>query len=217
MTEDDLPNPDASASSDALDREASIARYRQLAEKTQNPVYAWLALQARFHSQLGINLDKPIGLELSIPGWVAEYLLWVTQDLVSLSSGINPRISLDLDRCQSGSSKPFSSPAEVLQSEEFQAAVDARRISSTKAMDLLPAVLGLRRPGWNAFDSFDATTNKMQEFRAFEAMRADGIPHKVALGAIGKGIGVADPSRVQARIREGRDLAEGDEVVEPGG
>lgn len=216
MTEDDLPNPDASASPDGPDWEASIARYRQLAEKTQNPVYAWLALEARFHSHLGSMLDKPVGPEFSIPGWVAEYLLWVTQDLVSLSSGINPRIAPDPDCCRS-SSEPFSSLAEVLQSEEIQAAVDERRVSPTKAMELLPAVLGLSRRGWNAFASFDATTNKMQEFRAFEAMRANGVPHKIALGAIGKGIEVADPSRVQARIREGRDLAEGDEVAEPGG
>lgn len=57
----------------------------------------------------------------------------------------------------------------------------------------------------------------MQDFRAFEAMRAAGVPQKEALHAIGREIVVTDPSRVQSRIREGRGLAEGDEVVELGG
>jgi hypothetical protein len=209
---DNHPDPDQPSSPDAPDWEASIARYQQLAEKTQNPMYAWLALEARFHSQLGPLQDGPVGPEFSIPGWVAEYLLAVTQDLISLSSGLDPRITPELfdgDR--------VSSYAEVIQSADFRASIDIRRLCSKKAMELLPMALRLRRPGWNAFDSFEATTNKMQDFRAFEAMRAGGVPHKEALHAIGKGIGVTDPSRVQARIREGRDLAEGDEVVEPGG
>ena len=215
MDHDNPSSSDQPAPPDGPDWEASIARYHQLAEKTQNPMYAWLALEARFHSRLGSLLDQPIGEEFSIPGWVAKYLLSVTQDLRGLSCGFDPRVPFE----------PFEgkqplSPLEAMHSSEFEdyrAHVEAKRIPSTKAMELVPVALGLRRPGWNAFDSFDATTNKMQEFRAFEAMRAAGVPHKEAMHAIGKGIGVTDSSRLQARIREGRDLAEGDKVVEPGG
>ncbi len=207
MDNDNHPDRDQPAAPVGPDPEVHIERLRQLAERTQNPMYAWLALEARFRSQLGLLQDGPVGQEFSIPGWFAEYLVAVTQGLISLSSGLDPR----------DSPEPFSGDVDLTQSAESRAFIAARRLSSSKAIKLVPTALGLQRQGWNAFDSFEATTNKMQDFRAFEAMRAAGVPQKEALHAIGREIVVTDPSRVQSRIREGRGLAEGDEVVELGG
>ena len=82
-------------------------------------------------------------------------------------------------------------------------------------MELVPAALGLTRSGWNAFGSLEATTNKMQEAHAYEAMIAAGIPSRQAVHAIGSGIDVKDPSHVHARIRDGQSLVGGKEVGKP--
>lgn len=193
----------------SIDWEASIEPFHQLAKETQNPIYAWLALDARFKSKLGYAATGDIGDDFVIPGWVAEYLVDVVTELLQLAAGIDPRrASPDSqeDAPKLGISK-YRTPDEILQSPEWKQYIEATRLTPQDAMKLLPAVLGLtRNGGWNAFSAFKATTSKMQEANSYEAMREHGVPSKIALHAISSAIGVSDPSHLHRRLREGRKL-----------
>lgn len=219
MAEEDAA-PGAGAS-DGQSLEHTLSRYRSLAERTNNPMYVWLALQAIFWDGAFPGNVWPHERELSLPGWIAEYLSLTTHQLSSLATGRDFRIEPPPPTFHSTSNDPETVRAEYLQSDEFRRHCEAAHISSPDAMKAVPAALGLTRSGgWNAFDSLAATTNKMHEHNAYEAMKADGVPSKVALHAIGSEIGVSDASRLHARLREGKALSkaeDGNEVVKPGG
>ncbi len=185
-----------------------IKRYRELAKRTQNPVYAWLAIGHLLQDQNGLQQGWPKDRDVVLPGWIAAHLQWAADRLLHLASGIDPRIDtppLDFSK--------YSSAEEAFSSEEFRETVEARRIAPPEAMKAVPAALGLTRGGrWNAFSSFLATINKGQEFLAYEEMKAKGIPGKIAVDVVGKGIGIEDHSRIYERIKEGRGLAAEDRV-----
>lgn len=223
MNDNDLPmRPDGGAEA-GPDWEALIERYHHLSTKTRNPLYAWLALEARFHSRLGLQFEQPFGDEFSVPGWVASYLLDVVQSIATMAGGIDPQLQVQENDTPKPilspvEAKTYSSPEEYMQSPEFQAHMDRIRITPGRAMNKVPAALGLtRNGGWNAFASLKATSAKMHEFHSYEAMRAAGVPAKVALDAIGSVIGVEDPSHMNRRLREGRDLTKDVDVAKPDG
>ncbi|MDB5414111.1 MAG: hypothetical protein JWR10_2446 [Rubritepida sp.] len=194
----------------AIDWEASIETFHALAKETQNPIYAWHALEARFKGKLGAGFEKDIGGEFTIPGWVAEYLLAVMLNVLDLAAGIDPRIEksgADPGEATKPSVAQYRTPEEILQSPEWKAHMESVSISPNDAMKLLPMVLGLtRRGGWNAFSAFKASTAKMHEANSYDAMREGGVPSKIALHAISSVIGVGDPSHMSRRIRDGRQL-----------
>ena len=184
-----------------------LRRMHELLVATQNPVYAWLGIKYLFFGPDMQSPDWPIDKALSVPGWIAAYLQRASESLTDLAAGVDFRVeTTPLDPTK------FSTFEDMKNSDEWRKNAQARTIDPVIAMGAVPAALELTRDRWNAFKDFSATTNKMQEFRAFEAMKADGVPAKVAVGAVGKGIGVNDPSQVQARIRKGRSIATGPEV-----
>ncbi|MFT8247249.1 hypothetical protein [Roseomonas sp. BN140053] len=215
---DDGESSQPTSEHEPIDWESNIRRYHQLAKKTQNPMYAWLALEARFHSELGVLRENPIGEEFSIPGWVAEYLLQVLAGLMPLSAGV------DLSKEPPASNHPpidpreFANIWEMIKTPAAKRYAEAMKISYTQALTMVPAALGFTRDGgWNAFASLEATTQKMHQARFYEEAREQGIPAKVALHAIGSVIGVDDPSHMLRRIREGRKLLDDEEVAKPEG
>ena len=190
-----------------------IRRFHELGVITQNPLYCFLALEALIRPHLDANLEWPKGQDLSIPDWTVDYLSWALRRLMSLASGVDYRVDVPLVDFSK-----FSSLDDFQNSAERRGYHDASAIPAARAMELVPAALGLTRDGgWNAFASFESTTSKMHQYRAYQAMREAGVTSKAALHAIGAAIGVSDPSRMHARIREGKSLAEGGDVVEPGG
>ncbi len=200
----------AGAGGDDTPGDPVLRRFHDLLVNTQNPVYAWLAIEYLFQGNDGMSRDWPIDKEFRMPGWIAAYLQQAAGQLSMLSAGVDYRIEVappDFEHC--------STPAEAMNSPEFRQSVEAARIEPVEAMKAVPAALGLTRTGWNAFASFLATTDKMQQFRAYEAMKANGIAGKVAIAAIGEGIGVTDPAHIHGRIREGRQLADDGQVGNP--
>jgi hypothetical protein len=190
--------------------EETLDRYHRLAAQTRNPVYVWAALEAMawHYAPMDQAIEKPI----SFPAWIAEYLFGAADLINQLAVGLDYRVeTAPLQLSQ------YSSLEEALGSDEAKQNAKARAIDLDKAMDVVPAALGLRRPGWNSFRSFEATGQKMQEAQAYLAMRRDGISAKAAIDAIAKGIGVSDAGRVHSRIREGKALIDPEEVVKPGG
>jgi hypothetical protein len=184
----------------AGDLAALLDRYHKLAQKRQNPVYAWLALQAIFWARS--PTEERFTQDLVIPAWIANYLQDITRDLLDLSAGIDPRIEPELVAMN------YDSNEEAMSSPEFKAYTDRRRIGPTDAMDLVPNALGLRRSDekWNAFADFQSKTSKVHEAHAYNNMKARGISAKTAIHAIGEGIGVKDASSINSRIREGKAL-----------
>ncbi|MFT8243260.1 hypothetical protein [Roseomonas sp. BN140053] len=204
-------SPEEPVSDKQKDLAASLERYHQLARQTRNPVYVWWGLYQIFHARLGSLLDGPIGDEFAIPGWCAEYLVAVTEKMVDLSAGIDFRVEappFNFDQ--------YESEKAALGSPAWHEHVAASRISQPDAMKLVPTALGLTRDGWNAFASFEATTQKMQEFRSYEAMRARGVSASEALAVIMERAKIADERSMNRRIREGRHFATG-KVAEPEG
>lgn len=194
----------------------ALDRYRKLAERTNNPFYAWAALYVLKSARVNLGDQWPAEKPLSLPGWIASYLFRVVENINELSLGLDTRIPrapapmLDQISVQDFEETMFERAKEDL---------NARQISMSEAMSLVPAALELTRPGgWNAFASYAATSQKANEHLSYEAMKAAGIPAKQALHIIGDATGITDPSRLYARIREGRNLeAREQEVVKPEG
>lgn len=194
-----------------------VERYHQLARRTQNPMYAWLALQTLLEAGVDSSGEWPIQQQMPMPGWIAAYMLSAVQCLTALSAGIDfrkPVPELDAEAIALISSME---PEEYLKTEKFRQQTEGAHISLPKALELVPAALGLTRDGWNAFSSFEATTQKMHDANAYKAMKAAGVPAKVALHAIASEVGVKDPSHMHARLREGKSLVERDDEGKPGG
>jgi hypothetical protein len=185
-----------------------VERCHELVRATQNPVYAWLAIEHLFLGRDGLSPDWPVDKDLVLPGWIAAYLQQAAERLNMLAAGVDFRVEtppLDFTK--------FSTVKDAMNSPEHRQHVEASRVAPPDAMKIVPAALGLTRAGrWNAFADYGATTQKMQEFRVYQAMRANGVPSKQAVPAIGDAIEVRDPSHVFDRIREGRRLATNDEA-----
>ncbi len=195
-----------------------VERYHQLARRTQNPMYAWLALQTLLEAGVDSSGEWPIQQQMPMPGWIAAYMLSAVQCLTALSAGIDFRKPVPELDAQTVSLLSSMGPEEYFKTEEFRQRREGVTLPLTEALELVPAALGLtRNGGWNAFSSFEATTQKMHEANAYKAMKAAGVPAKVALHAIASEIGVKDPSHMHARLREGRSLVERDDEGKPGG
>ncbi|WP_284946026.1 hypothetical protein [Acidisoma cladoniae] len=179
-----------------------LDRYHQLAASTQNPIYAWLAFQAIFWARdlQGSGIDQ----EASFPAWLVDYIQEITENLLSLSAGLDPRVQPLV-----GTYVP-SSPDDAMNSQEFQDDLRRRRISLPEAVKLVPLVLGLTREGgWNAFSAVDATTQKMQEFRIYESMRENGFTSQQAIQKLHELYGPRSDRARYLRVAEGREHADG--------
>lgn len=194
-----------------------VERYHQLARRTQNPMYAWLALQTLLEAGVDSSGEWPIQQQMPMPGWIAAYMLSAVQCLTTLSAGIDFRKPVPQLDAQTIALISSMEPEEYFKTEEFRQQTKSAHISLPRALELVPAALGLTRDGWNAFSSLETTTQRMHEYNSYEAMKAAGVPEKVALHEIGSAIGVKDPSHIHARRRKGKSLVEGDDKGKPGG
>ncbi|RZA29023.1 MAG: hypothetical protein EOP02_05710 [Proteobacteria bacterium] len=204
------PPPPVGSNSDPLDCEATIERCRQLAEKTQNPMYVWMALDYcayQANGEYSTHCDTP----LTIPPWIADYLLQASRELQNLACGLDGRIDPPPVRAI----RPGEALQEYFATDEWKQSAAATKIPLDRAMKLVPFALRLTRKGWSAFDALAATTSKMQEYRWYQSARAAGMPAKQALHAIAETLGLAETRHVSRRIEEGRDLTEDPEVTKP--
>lgn len=204
------PPPPVGSNSDPMDCEATIERFRQLAEKTQNPMYVWMALDYcayQANGEYSRHCDKP----MTIPPWIANYLLHASCELQNLACGFDERIEPPPVR----GIRPGEAWQDYIASDDWKQHAAARTIPLERAMKLVPFALQLRRTGWSAFSSLAATTAKMHEYRWYRAARAAGIPAKQALHAIAETLGLTETRYVSRRIEEGRDLSEDPEVSKP--
>ncbi len=205
MAEEQSGSPPSGA-----DVESALERFRMLATRTQNPVYAWIALEYLFtmRSAHGLGGEWPPEQDFILPGWIATYLAGASKVIGDLACGYDSRV------CPAEPEIPFvatagTTPEEIFKSEQFRALVEAHKISAPDALAAVPAALGLTRETgrWNAFGSFRATTAKMHEFRSYQAMTEAGVPAKQAIHAIGEALGISDTSSVYTRLRDGKTAA----------
>ncbi len=173
---------------------------------TDNPMYAWIELARLLTTEIDLTSGTDATGNVAIPAWIAAYLRDIANDLSSLSAGLDPRIEPS-DTLPVGA--PFTSPDDYMNSPEFQADLRRRTIGLDEAMKLVPYVLGLTREGWNAFASLKSTTEKMQQFRTVEALRAQGMSAQDATEAVKETFGRRTDRSMQKRIAEGQRLAEG--------
>ena len=180
----------------------TLERFHQLAIQTQNPMYGWLALQAIFWAKS--PLEEPIEEAMTIPAWLARHLQHVTHHICQIADGLDPRLESTFDYSK------FSSLEAAHSSEEFKADLLRRSLPVKQAAELVPQIFGLtREEGWNAFADLRSNTQKMQEFRHYELLRAQGLSAIQAIDEIQVLFGARTLRTRQGRIADGRALALG--------
>lgn len=180
-----------------------MERWRELAHRTSNPMYAWAALEQRLWRALPGDADTNVSGDVTIPAWVAVYLRHTASQLGYLSAGLDPRVERSAEPPVGA---PFATSEEYMNSPEFLADLKRRTIGLDEAMKLVPLVLGLTRAGWNAFASLKSTTDKMQQYRMAEALRAQGMTAQDATEAVKEASGARNDRSVEKRIAQGRRL-----------
>ena len=196
----------ASPGGAASDVASSIERYHDLAVRMQNPVYLWLALEAMLAPVVGPQIDKPQG-DVTIPAWLATYLHDAASRLNCLASGVDfrkepPPFDFSLFEGEDGT----INRDEAMRSPEWQQHMQAIAIDHHKAMQSVPAALGLVEDRRNQFERFLSATNNMQEVQFYDAAIKAGAASKTTLDAIktgSAGRGKSD-SQILARIRDTR-------------
>ena len=179
-------------------------RLRDLSYETQNPMYAWLALSARLTAAIDYeHPDGPIiAQDVTIPGWVADYLSGVADNLGFLASGIDPRVNLA--KSDLGG---FASFEEAMATHDMHMTIKPRIIEPDAAMKLVPTIMGLTGAGRNAFAALQSTVKRMGEFRLYESVREEGGSAKDALAKVCEVYGLKSDRQALRRVQEGRALA----------
>ncbi len=173
--------------------------YRTAPIDSKNPVYTWMGLiralapQARSGAIAGSAFPETV----TLPGWIAEYLSEASLQIIMLYMGIDTRVlpAEDMEDQAAGS--------ETLDEGQEQ---DEDLVDPKDAMGLLPAALGLRRDGWNAFRAVKADRDKIEIFRKFEDHCRSGMTARDAEFQLQADLGLADDRSVRRRIAEGKAL-----------
>jgi hypothetical protein len=175
-----------------------VEHCHRLAKSTQNPMFGWFALQAILSAKYPDG--KATDPSVSIPSWITDHLHHVADNLMMLSTGMDPRLEMGVDM------SAFNTIEEAINSPEFRADVARRKIGFSNTMALVPLFMGLTRDGgWNAFEDFVAVTSKMEEFEHYRRMREQGFSSADAIESLQSNFGEKSESRRHARLREGRE------------
>ncbi len=192
----------------SVDVDRLVERYHDLAVRTQNPVYGWLALEALLAPTAGSQVEKPQD-DVAIPGWIAAYLHDAASRLNCLASGMNYKTELPpFDFSLFVSEDGAIDREEVFRSPEWQQHMKTVEVGHKKAMAEVPNALGFVQGTRNQFERFQSVNADMQEARFYEAATEAGVASKVALEAISKGSAARGKTDTQilARIRNVRRL-----------
>ena len=127
--------------------------------RTGNPIWVWRAIGGE---AVGAGRGAP---QFPLPPWCADYLRLVAHRIQALSEGQNwrdpvPEIPDNPELPVSGIKHP-------------------RQIGPEAAMDSIPAALGLKRQGWNAF-SIDAAAQAREDELLRMAQLMGSEPSKAA-------------------------------------
>jgi hypothetical protein len=151
--------------------------YRVAFKNTGNPVYVWKALRwlSPILQQIRINLGEDLPPGPgSPPAWCMEYLLNCADAIDKLTFGFDPR---DL---------------------EYTELTEGQRI------DILPALLGFARPGWNAFSRYRSIEEMHYISKYLNELRDEGVSNSAALSKAAEHYGFEDERSLRRRLAKRR-------------
>jgi hypothetical protein len=172
----------------------AIGGFRVRFEKTGNPIYVFWALSGIYSGATlrWLESDGKDEYEPKIPKWIHDYLSSVSRNIFNLTYSRDPRAApYDID----------------ITTPEGKAAWRAWRHESAlereKAIDLLPAALGMSRKGWNAFSNFDSIMRKEDIRDAIdELIQSNGVTLEEAAGIVAEENGFEEIQSVLRIYRE---------------
>lgn len=168
--------------------------YKASANVTQNPLYVWHALfdhmseLADEHAPIGLSF----GNEVTVPGWIAEYIFDIAAKMVALTCGNDFR---------TWDTEP--EPAEL--EEDYDGSPP---LSASDAMKLVPLAMGFTRSTLNAFAMARSDIRKVRVFQAYLGICGSGKTKTQAAEEIQDRYALEDLSAARRLIRQGRQLIE---------
>ena len=140
-------------------RDMIMAMLEREWRRTENPIWVWRAIGG---GAVGAGIGSP---QFSLPAWCADYLRMAAHRIQALSEG-----------------RDWAEPiCEIPDDPELpiRRMKRPRQIGPNAAMDSIPAALGLRKQGWNAF-SIDAAAQARETDLLRMAQLLGSEPSKAA-------------------------------------
>lgn len=152
-----------------------------------NPLYAWEA----------VNICNLAGYPpLPLPQWCLNYVVTVAVRMGSLGRLNNPK------------TYPFAVPGETREDNNDRIGKWQRtKIRPAEAVAMLPWVLSVTRPGWNAFADHEGAQSAALLAAQYDGMPDHWIPRVLAKAEKHRNI---SPETVKRRIRRGRRVGKPD-------
>ena len=142
----------------------AVERCRIAAKETQNPVYAWEAIQWLWWEATRVaRADGEQPAEMAIPGWCAEYFGSIASEICALACGAD-----------------FRKPQPELDSFGIR---EAEPLGHKEAMELVPKALGFTssRGSSNAFAEWRADLNAIHSFARLRELQRGGLSYEAAM------------------------------------
>ena len=145
--------------------------------ETQNPLYAWLALQSLLRAQQTPSSPEFIGDRVVLPSWIGRYLLDITQNICSLAYGLDIRVDpenqdkVDVDIRLAQTIDDFLNISEKY---------PPKTISAKDAAPLLGQALGLTRKSWSAFNAYASDKGDIETYHKVADLRDSGMTYEAA-------------------------------------
>lgn len=163
--------------------------HRVAYKNTKNPMYVWKALRwlapLMQESLLAQGEEPPPGWGAP-PPWCMEYLLTCADAVDDLCYGFDPR---DRDLCL--------------------------ELTEGQRVDVLPAVLGFTKPGWNAFSHYYSIKEMEYVEEYLQELRDAGEPYSGALAKAAEHYGYQDERSLRRRLAKRRAVFRGPADEDP--
>lgn len=178
-------------------------------ENSSNPVYLFIEMTKLFQKSIEHEIDNLPAEEFTQENWekarisaiartqfpprLMEYLFQIGDAVVALASGLDSR---NCPQCQSDSPEA--------QREFHRAYKDwySTRLSPIASMKALPGMIGLARPGWNAFSAFRRDMLVADARSHYGAARYRGLSRPEALEEIADVYGYDEIRSVERLIAD---------------
>ena len=170
---------------------------------TQNPIYAWQALQFCIWAQQTLpGAGDFVGDRLALPSWIGRYLSDVSGNICNLSVGLDirtdPKIE-DKKEADLRSIKDIAGFFEVV--EKYP----PKHVAIKKAPSLLAQALGLTRKSWSAFGAYASDQTNIEAYHKIADLRETGLSYEAALQQVADTADL-DSSVVRKRAQDGAKL-----------
>jgi hypothetical protein len=179
---DDAPMPDDWAGAEEEEAARALGFHldelhacHKLFQKTGNPLSVWRAI-------LLSTQDNATGRTSEIPDWCVRYLADVAASLLRLAAGEDFRRPVAPNKQRSELTKALLSPED--------------------AVVLLPAALGLSRPGWNAMKVWRSLWEQRQDQVALRNLAEAGSTKSQGIEEIRIRRGFREDRTVRRRVAE---------------